>query len=130
MKEKILFHAVEIFIKQCPPEKIGPLTVSDIARKFNINLSYLSRSFKKYAPHRYTLHKFLEYCKITCFCRIAAKMEKPKVKDALALMNIKNINYFIRRYKKWYYSTPGRFCKMAIEYRRESGKDLVINMRF
>ncbi len=117
MKERALFLAVKLVIKNCPAEKIGPLTPSDIARKFGVSISYLSRSFSNH--NYFTLHGYLELYKFIQFQTVAARLKKPTVKEVLALMNIQNTSYFIRRYKMRLGDTPGQYCKEQRDRRKE-----------
>lgn len=79
MKEKELAHAAKIYIRRCPAEEIGTLSVTKIAEKFNTNLSFLSRSFNKYRGLK--LFDFLELYKMIRFEDVAGDLEEPTVSE-------------------------------------------------
>lgn len=120
MKEEILAKTVRIFIENCPAEIIGSYNVTDIARKFKVSLSYLSRCFHKY--NKCKLHDYLERYKIIRFeCNVWGP-HKTTVKDTLAVMKIENVNHFIKRYKIKMGVTPGKYCKKYRQIRKEIRK--------
>ncbi len=120
MKESILAMSARVYIERYPADKIGALPVTGIAEKFNVDISYLSRVFKKY--NKITVFKCLEDQRFYRFREIGYKMETPKVKDILEKMNIKNQSYFIRRYKKSNPESPGQFCRRLIKRRKREYK--------
>lgn len=120
MKEEILAKTIKIFIENLPAETIGTFNVTDIARKFKVSLSYLSRSFHKY--NRCTPHEYLELYKIIRFDCTVGMPKKITVKDTLAVMKIENVNHFIKRYKIRMGATPGKYCKKYRQLRKETKK--------
>lgn len=120
MKEETIAKASKIFIENLPAETIGTFNATDIARKFKVSLSYLSRCFHKY--NDCTLHQYLERYKMIRFsCTIGAP-KKITVKDTLAVMKIENVNHFIKRYKIRMGVTPGKYCKKYRQLRKERRK--------
>ncbi len=117
MKEYSLYKAVKIYIEERPPEEIGNLKPRDIAKKFDVSISYLSRSFSKY--NFFTLHQFLEIYLFISFDLLATRLENPNVKEALEIMKIKSTSYFIRRYKKRRGETPGQYLKKWRDKRKK-----------
>lgn len=120
MKELSLAHAVQLLIENAPPEKIGVMSVSGLARKFHVKPSYLSRSFHKYNEH--TVHEYLEVHRFMAFRCLVWNMQKPQVEKALKIMNIPNTSHFIRRYKKWHQRTPGKLCKQRRSDNKKMGR--------
>ena len=120
MKEHSLYRATKLYIEERPPEEIGNLKPRDIAKKFNVSISYLSRIFSKYCP--ITLRQYLEMYVMLNFHDIVNRMAGPNLKEVLARMKINDINYFIRRYKERYSHTPGSYCKRLREARKKENK--------
>jgi AraC-like DNA-binding protein len=116
-----LYNAVKLYIEERPAEEIGTLKPGHLARKFNVSLSFLSRSFSKH--NFFTLHQYLELFIFIRFDSIARGLKKPNVKEALEIMNIKDTSYFIRRYKKRFKRTPGQYCKMCRERNKRYARE-------
>lgn len=123
MKEEIIAKASKIFIENLPAETIGTFNVTDIARKFKVSLSYLSRCFHKY--NRCTPREYLERYKIIRFGCTVGVPKKITVKDTLAVMKIENVNHFIKRYKIRMGATPGKYCKKYRQIRKEIKRQTV-----
>lgn len=121
MKEKSLYNTARLMIQRSPPEEIGSLTAAGIARKFNVNRSYLSRCFSKYSF--FTFQQYLELYTLIRFESAAIGLQKPTVKEVLKRMNIKNTSYFIRKYKKRFKKTPGQYCKELRERRKAFARE-------
>lgn len=109
MRAYSLYNAVRLYIEERPPEEIANLKPGHLARRFNVSISFLSRTFSKYSF--FTLQEYLEMYMFYHFHNIASDLKKPNVKEALEKMNIKDAGYFIRRYKRRYKATPGQYCK-------------------
>jgi len=120
MKEYSLYIAAKAYVERCPPDEIGNLKPRDIAKKYNVGISYLSRIFGKYCYM--TLQQYLEMYLMLNFHDVVNRLEVPTLKEALARMKIKNTNYFIRKYKRRYSHTPGLFCKWLREAREKQQK--------
>lgn len=117
MKEEIIAKASKIFIENLPAETIGTFNATDIARKFKVSLSYLSRCFHKY--NYCTLHQYLELYKMFRFESTVLFKQKNTVIDALKVMKIENANHFNKRYKIRMGRTPGKYCKKFRQIRKE-----------
>ncbi len=117
MKEYSVYNATLLYIKQCPAEEIGTLTVNDIARKFNVNRSFLSRSFRRYDS--ISAKRYLDIYVTIRFEILASRLKNPNVKEALAIMKIHNVSHFIKRFKNRRGYTPGQYCKQCREQRKE-----------
>lgn len=120
MKEKSLVNAVIVWIDNLPPEKIASLTVSGLARKFDVDPTYLSRSFHKY--NYYSLGRYLENCRFFTFHSLAMRMRNPQLKKILKIMNIRNTSHFIRRFKRYFSTTPGQWCMKERKDNKKSGR--------
>lgn len=121
MKEYSLYNAVKLYIEERPPEEIGTLKPRDIAKKFDVSISYLSRSFSKY--NFFTLHQYLEIYLFIAFNHLATRLENPNVKEALEIMKIKDTSYFIRRYKKRRGETPGQYLKRSRDMKKRFARE-------
>jgi len=120
MKEEIIAKASKIFIENLPAETIGTFNVTDIARKFKVSLSYLSRCFHKY--NHCTPREYLELYKMFRFESTVLFKQKNTVIDALKVMKIENANHFNKRYKIRMGTTPGKYCKKYRQLRKETKK--------
>lgn len=121
MNEHSIYNAVMLMIKNSPPEEIGNLTVSGIARKFKINRTCLARSFRKY--DFFSPKKYLDMYTLVKFNSVAYDLKNPTVKEILERMNIKNTSQFIKRYKKQRGITPGQYCKESRKRKKEMDKE-------
>lgn len=108
MKEKTMARTAHIVVKRSPYDKIGSLTVSEIARRCGVSTSYLCRCFRKY--YKRTLQSHIDYYLKIRFIFLADSMKEPTLKNVLSRMKIDNANYFIKRFKKDISITPGEFC--------------------
>ncbi|MCP5050305.1 MAG: helix-turn-helix domain-containing protein [bacterium] len=108
-REKSLYTSIKLFVENAPADEIGSLTVTSIARKFNINRSYLSRVFSKY--NYLPLSKYLELYKFIRFHSVTRGLKNPTVKEALEKMGIKNASNFTQRFKDMWGKTPGQHIK-------------------
>ncbi|MCP5051330.1 MAG: helix-turn-helix domain-containing protein [bacterium] len=112
-----MYNTVELMVRQAPPEVIGTLTVADIAHKFNVNRSYLSRIFSKY--NWFTLSEYIEMYKFYKFNSLVISLEKKTVKEAHATMRIKNSSHFAKRYRLQYDCNPEQYCKKWRDHKRQ-----------
>jgi len=121
MKEKDLARSVKLLVRQSKVETIASLSVSNLARQFNVGPSYLSRSFNKY--NKLNLGHFLEFHRIRRFEKAVRNQKYPRLKEVLALMNIRSISHFIKRYKKIRGRTPGQYCKEWREKKKQLARE-------
>lgn len=109
MKEKTIARTAYIIVRRCPYDQISLLTVAEIALRLNVSTSYLCRCFRKY--YKFTLGSHINYYLKVRFIFLANSMEAPTLKGAIARMKIKDVNYFIKRFKKDFFWTPGAVIK-------------------
>jgi len=109
-KKSISDQAVE-FILKCKDEELGELTVSEIARAFNVSESFLSRKFTR--DKVFTLGKFIFRERMFRSAMLLQGNRKLTVKSLADMMGFSDYDYFIRAFKKHYGVSPSRYryCK-------------------
>jgi AraC-like DNA-binding protein len=110
MTQKQLVNSALRMVEDADAEELGQLTVSEIARRLMVNRSTLSRAFTDYYPDL-TLREFLEMEKISKFDMLVIFNKVKTVKAALEILDIRDRNHFIKRYKAARRRTPGEFCR-------------------
>ena len=109
MSEKELVRAVRRMIADADAEELATLSVSGIARRLMVNRSTLSRAFSAY--YHFPLREYLEMKKFNKFDMLLWFNKAKTVKEALEIMDIRDRNHFIKRYKAARLRTPGKYCR-------------------
>lgn len=105
-KKKVSERAAEIIIR-CNPLEFSSLTVGSIARKLEVTIPHLSRSFRN--DRGYTLKEFLVRGKIARSQFILLNNRELKVKDVSAFLHFCSTDYFIKVFKKYIGIPPGKY---------------------
>ncbi len=109
-KKSISDQAVE-FVLKCKDEELGRLTVSEMARAFDVSESFLSRKFTR--EKFFTLGKFIFRERMFRSARLLQCNRKLTIKSLADMMGFSDYDYFIRAFKKYYGVSPSRYryCK-------------------
>lgn len=98
------------------------LTVSSIARSFEINRSYLSQRFK--SDKSFSLHDYIVMVKILRAMSLLEKEDSLTVDVLSRKMGFSSSDYFTRVFKKVIGTTPGKYkkCYMSLKPSRKGKK--------
>lgn len=109
-KESISDQAVE-FVLQCEDEELGRLSVSGMARTFDVSESFLSRKFRK--DKDFSLGKFIFRERMSRSAQTLCNKPGLTVKALAEIMGFSDYDYFIRIFKKHFGVSPSRYryCK-------------------
>lgn len=110
-REIALADAALAMIENADVRELGDLTVSEVARRLNVDRSYLARCVSEY---RYlNLGHLLSTKKMTAFSYLVRCEGVPTVKEALEILDIRSPSHFIQKFKAFYGCTPGEMCRQA-----------------
>jgi AraC-like DNA-binding protein len=109
MSEKELVRAAWRMVEDADAEELAKLSVSEIARRLMVNRATLSRAFSAY--YHFTLRELLEMKKFSKFDMLFWFNKAKTVKEALEILDIRDRNHFIKRYKAARLRTPGKYCR-------------------
>jgi AraC-like DNA-binding protein len=118
MTQKELAKSAWRMVHKADAEELAVLSVSEIARRLLVNRSTLSRAFRAYYPY-FTLRELLEMQKISKFDMLVMFNKAKTVKEALEILDIRDRNHFVKRYKADRRRTPGEFCKKCRKSHKE-----------
>ncbi|MCU0289837.1 MAG: helix-turn-helix transcriptional regulator [Acidobacteria bacterium] len=109
-KKNISDEAIE-FVLRCKNEELGKLSVSELARTFNVSESFLSRKFR--SDKCFTLGKFIFRERMFRSAQLLMGNRKITIKALADIMGFSDYDYFIRTFKKYYGVSPSRYryCK-------------------
>lgn len=107
MKKSNISDRVVEYVLNCSDEAFQNLTVSGLARIFEVNRCYLSRKFK--SDKEFTLCEFLVREKLFRSVGILKKDAKLTIRELSEKMGFSNSNYFIRIFKRHFGTSPGRY---------------------
>lgn len=105
-KSNISDHVVE-FVLNCSNDDFKSLTVSKMAKRFNVNRCYLSRKFKK--DKEFTVCEFLVREKLFRSIGMLKEDTQLTIKEISEKLGFANSNYFSRIFKRHFGTTPGRY---------------------
>ncbi len=88
-------------------KELEVLSVQSIARDFDISRYRLSRSFKK--DKKMSLEEFIFRIKITQAAFLLQMNPRLTVKDAAEKIGYYSYGYFIRIFRRYFGTTPGRY---------------------
>lgn len=110
LKSQIIAEKAYHMVENCPSHKIGELTVTEIARRLEVHISYLSRVFREY--HVIKLNEHLRFHKELRFLDfLDLNGVNTKVKDITEALDIRSTSHFIQKYKERGKPTPGQHLK-------------------
>lgn len=86
------------YILELQLDDLRVIKIKDIAGKFNINPSFLSRKFK--ARHNYTLCAFIQMEKIQRAVTLLQQVKSLRIDELSERLGYSSTEYFIRSFKK------------------------------
>ena len=107
MKKETLSDRVVEFVLNCSMDDFQNLTVSKIATTFHVNRSYLSRRFKR--DKDFTLCEFLARERLSRSVGLLRENNDLTIQELSVKMGFSNTNYFIRVFKNYYGTPPGKY---------------------
>ncbi|HLP44749.1 MAG TPA: AraC family transcriptional regulator [Candidatus Deferrimicrobium sp.] len=119
MKKSNISDRVVEFVLNCSNEDFQSLTISKMARQFNVNRCYLSRKFKK--DKEFTICEFVVREKLFRSIEILKEDPQVTIKEISEKLGFANSNYFCRIFKRHFGTTPGRYRECVS--RKLSGDD-------
>ena len=85
------------------------LNIKVLANIFEVNRSYLSRTFKIYQGEN--LNEYIKRVRIVRCALILIEKRNLRVSEIAGYSGFNSTNYFIKAFKKFYGITPGKFKK-------------------
>ncbi|MCP5051687.1 MAG: helix-turn-helix transcriptional regulator [bacterium] len=118
-------ESVVEFILSCGIKDLGNLTVSSIARTFDINRSYLSQRFK--CDKNFSLHEYIVMVKILRSLSLLETNGNMTIDKLSKKMGFSSPDYFTRVFKKMIGTSPGKYKKFykklkSLENNESNGK--------
>ncbi|HLP44915.1 MAG TPA: helix-turn-helix transcriptional regulator [Candidatus Kapabacteria bacterium] len=110
MKYKHLDEQVAKLVFSSGLKCIGDLTVDLIASKLSINVSYLSRKFKK--DTGILLSEFINEEKLRLACHLLMTRNELRIVDVSEMIGICKCEQFRKKFKKRYRLSPGKFREL------------------
>ncbi|NQX45139.1 response regulator [Paenibacillus tritici] len=99
-----LFGQLEQYLQQ---HKYSQLSITDVALKFHVSPSYVSRIFKKYS-HQTFVHYTMQL-KIAEACRLIAERPELKVKELSEVLSFGDQHYFSKVFKEYTGVSPTEY---------------------
>jgi len=103
-KDVELCQEIVYFINKQPIEKLGKMTLSHIAKEFNLSLSNLSRIFNKTMDIK--LNHFFVRVKILKCALLLHQDSSLSIEEISKISGFSNIDYFNKIFKKHFGTTP------------------------
>jgi AraC-like DNA-binding protein len=107
MKKETLSDRVVEFVLNCSLDEFQNLTVTKIATNFQVNRCYLSRRFKR--DKDFTLCEFLTRERLSRSVGLLRENNDLTIRELSTKMGFSNANYFIRVFKSYYGTPPGKY---------------------
>ena len=107
MRKPNISDRVVEFVLNCSTDEFQTMTVSKLAKLFNVNRCYLSRKFK--SDKDFTLCEFLVREKLFRSVGILKENKSVTIRELSEKMGFANSNYFIRIFKRHFGTSPGRY---------------------
>jgi two-component system response regulator YesN len=102
-----LSDQVAEFVLRCADREIGQLSVSKLARIFNVSESFLSRKFR--ADKKFTIGKFIFKERMFRAAVLLRKDDRLTIKSLSEIVGFLDYEYFLRVFKDCYGVTPSRY---------------------
>ena len=102
------------FISTIETEELRSLKIFELSRRFNINASFLSRTFK--ARRKCTLCEFIQREKIRRAVVLLQREESWPIKKLAVYLGFSSTEYFIRTFKKRIGVPPHRYRQYISNY--------------
>lgn len=107
MKEKDITEEILEFAFNSKPEDCRFLTVKWLARNYGVTVPYLSAHFKK--KHDVDLKDVLIGIKAMHGLNLLAKKKNLKIKEIAMLLDFRNVDGFVKMFKRLYGVTPFQY---------------------
>lgn len=107
MKKGTLSDRVIEYILHSSLEELREVTVYRLAQIFRVNRCYLARRFK--GDKDFTLCEFLVREKLFRAAAILKESDRVTINELSELIGFSNANYFIRIFKEYFGTSPGRY---------------------
>jgi len=107
--QRELARATMAMVDNWPLEEMDKLSVGEIARRFIVNRSTLSRAFRAY--YYPTLKKVILFKKCQAFFMLVFYREIKSVREGMKRLGINSQSNFTRFFKRYYRRTPGVFLR-------------------
>ncbi|MGE5342552.1 MAG: helix-turn-helix domain-containing protein [Candidatus Omnitrophota bacterium] len=107
MKKNSLSDRVVEYVLNCSNNEFQNLTVAKIAAFFQVNRCYLSRKFK--VDKDFTLCEFIIREKLSRSVGVLQEDRDITIRELSTKMGFANTNYFIKIFKRFYGTPPGRY---------------------
>jgi AraC-like DNA-binding protein len=109
MDNEILSEQVVEFVMTCSDEELMRLTVSSIARRFNVNRSHLSREFK--SGKNFTLCQFIRGEKMARAAVLLKDTSDLTVAKLSEYLGFSSAEYFREVFKSYFGVVPSKYRK-------------------
>lgn len=120
MKKNELCDKVVEFVLTRNVDELASLTVSEIARRFNVSQSFLNRKFKH--SRNFPLREYLFREKMARSALLLREDAGLTIKDVSERMGFQDNDYFTYIFKNHFGVPPGKYreCKSYISAERDS----------
>lgn len=109
MDNETLSEQVVELVMTCSNEELKGLTVSSIARRFNVDRSHLSREFK--AGKKFTLCQFLQGEKMARAAMLLKDTSDLTVAELSEILGFCSTEYFREVFKRYFGVVPSKYRK-------------------
>lgn len=108
------------YIIKSDPGVFKDLNTKKLASMFDVNRSYLSRTFKKFQGVK--LEEWLKRIKMLKIAFLILEKKQLKINQIAKEFGYESKNYFIKDFKKFFLTSPGKFKKF-LELDEKPGKN-------
>jgi AraC-like DNA-binding protein len=107
MRKHTISDRVVEFVLNCSIDQFQNLTVSKLAKIFNVHRCYLSRKFKN--DKEFTICEFLVREKLFRAVDLLKSDDELTIRELSEKMGFSNSNYFIRIFRRHFGISPGQY---------------------
>lgn len=125
MPDQDIADQIVQYVMTIPDEGLSGLTVSKLAYHFEIDRCKLSRDFKK--QKNMTLDKFLTKEKMFRAAYYLVSDQETSIKDVSRKIGFCTSDYFIRVFRDYYGTVPGRYRELKCTEPSERSTDSLKN---
>ncbi len=112
-KNRSISERVVEFILTRTLDELSVLTVVSVAAALELNRSHMSRSFKN--EKALTIEEYLFKIKIVRAAALLIEEDKTSIKQVSARMGFSRCDYFIRVFKEYFGTTPGKYRDFVLQ---------------
>jgi two-component system response regulator YesN len=110
MKHSNISDKVVEYVLSRNNAELPMLTVENIAKKFTLNRSHLSRTFKN--EKHCTIEEFVFKIKIIRAATLLKERKDLTIKNISTLIGFSRPDYFIRIFKRYFGTTPAKYREL------------------